>query len=177
MGTIAHRDRIEQWVRKYQARIRAFLYTRTGSESRSDDLAQEVFLVVVRRIEDFDLSQDPFPWLMGIAKNMLRQHWKANVRSGRMDPLEEVIAETLMQRDEEAIPDETETRLRLLKECRNRLADKARSIVQMIYFEGLSCVEVARRLGKDVNAVRTAIHRVRLRLRECMEAGLRRAQE
>jgi RNA polymerase sigma-70 factor (ECF subfamily) len=177
VGTIAHKNRIEQWVRKYQARIRAYLYTRTGNETRSDDLAQEVFLVVVRRIEDFDFSQDPLPWLMGIARNKLRQYWEANERSGQMDSLEAVVAETLMRRDTEQVPDETETRLRVLRDCRDRLAEKAGKIVQMIYYEGLNCVQAARRLKKDVNAVRTAIHRVRLKLRECMEAGLRRAQE
>jgi RNA polymerase sigma-70 factor (ECF subfamily) len=177
VGTIAHKNRIEQWVRKYQARIRAYIYTRTGNEARSDDLAQEVFLVVVRRIEDFDFSQDPLPWLMGIARNKLRQYWEANERSEQMDSLEAVIAETLMNRDEEPVSDDTEARLRLLRECRDRLAEKAGRIVRMIYYEGLNCVQVARRLEKDVSAVRTAIHRVRLKLRDCMEAGLRRAQQ
>jgi hypothetical protein len=63
---------LDSLVRAHQARLRAYLFSRTGDIDAADDLAQEVFLVVFRLIDQYDSARPAWPWLMGIARNELR---------------------------------------------------------------------------------------------------------
>jgi RNA polymerase sigma-70 factor len=169
---IEHRKTVEEWVRRYQARLRAYIFTRTGEEEATDDLAQDVFVVVVERIDRFDFSKDPWPWLVGIAHNKLRQYWHTRKTAGRTDQLEVLVADNLLRIVEQEEKDETEGRLAALKACTARLGKGVRRLVEMVYFEGLNCVQTAERLGRQVNAVRTALHRARQALRKCVDTEL-----
>lgn len=57
--------------------VHRYLSRRVGS-AVADDLAAETFAVAFRRSESFDPSLGELrPWLLGIATNLLRAHWRA----------------------------------------------------------------------------------------------------
>ncbi len=51
-----------------------FLVRLGASSSDAEDLSQEVFVVVHRRLSSFDRSRSMRAWLFGIARNVLRDH-------------------------------------------------------------------------------------------------------
>ncbi len=51
-----------------------FLMRMGASSVDAEDLAQNVFLIVHRRLSTFDRTKPMLPWLFGIARNVLRDH-------------------------------------------------------------------------------------------------------
>ena len=48
----------------------------------AEDVASEVFLIAWRQLPD--VPEPPLPWLLGVARNLLRQHAGAGHRRGRL---------------------------------------------------------------------------------------------
>ncbi len=162
---------VEKWVYAYQARLRAYLFSRVGDEAVTRDLTQEVFLVVLRQIDRFDFSREPWPWLISIAHNKLREYWRDLKKRGRADALDVFVADMQLHTDEDSEEDRTGEQIETLRHCVEALRPKARRLVEMIYTERLNCAQVAERLQQKAGAVRIAIHRIRKALRSCVEAG------
>src|SRR4051812_30599829 len=59
----------EQLFERYQRRIAAFVYDRTGDHGRAEDLTQEIFLSALRRMRESDRPIAFKPWIYEIAKN------------------------------------------------------------------------------------------------------------
>ncbi len=170
----ASKDRLallEELVRGHQARLRAYLFSRTGDIDAADDLAQEVFLVVFRLIDQFDLSRPAWPWLMGIARNELREHWRSAARDKVTDAIEALVADHLVARDAEEAPADR-LPMDALAACLSQLPVHSRDLVRMIYTERVNCAEAARRLQQKAGAVRVTIHRIRRALQTCVQARL-----
>jgi RNA polymerase sigma-70 factor, ECF subfamily len=168
------RDRLgllDELVRAHQARLRAYLFSRTGDIDVADDLAQEVFLVVFRLIDQYDRSRPAWPWLIGIARNELRQHWRSAARDKVTDAIEALVADRLVAREGDEAPADRMP-MDALAACIQKLPGHSRDLVHMIYTERINCAEAARRLQQKAGAVRVTIHRIRRALQSCVQARL-----
>ena len=56
-----------------------------------------------------------------------------------------------------------------LQKCLNGLGERPRQVLDLTYGEGLQRREVAKRLQMRDQGVKTLLHRVKARLRECIE--------
>jgi RNA polymerase sigma-70 factor (ECF subfamily) len=162
---------LDELVRAHQARLRAYLFSRTGGIDAADDLAQEVFLVVFRLIDQYDRSRPAWPWLMGIARNELREHWRGVARDKVTDAIEALAVDRLIARDVEEAPADR-LPMDALAACLSKLPEHSRRLVRMIYDERINCTEAARRLQQKAGAVRVTIHRIRRTLQSCVQARL-----
>ena len=63
----------EARVREHQAALRAFIRALGAEEAWVDDLAQEVFLVAHRRLNQFESGTDFGKWLRSIARYLDRK--------------------------------------------------------------------------------------------------------
>jgi RNA polymerase sigma-70 factor, ECF subfamily len=61
-------------VRRHQGSIYGFLRARLLQNSDAEDLTQETFLRAYTCRARFDSSCQVGPWLIGIARNVLREH-------------------------------------------------------------------------------------------------------
>lgn len=152
---------LEGLVRGHQARLRAYLYSRTGSVDAADDLAQEVFLVALRKIEQFDTRRPAWPWLIGIARNGLREHWRSAARDKVTEALEALAVQDRREEDEAPVD--------ALAGCLAKLPPTSRDLVRMVYTDRLNCAEAARRLKQSAVSVRVALHRIRRTLLACVK--------
>jgi DNA-directed RNA polymerase specialized sigma24 family protein len=85
-------DLFQLLVREYGLFVRGFLAVRLHHLDDVDDVAQEVFLVALDRLSTCDPAQFR-QWLIGIAKNELREHWrKQSRRAAAMDRFREEVA-------------------------------------------------------------------------------------
>lgn len=155
---------LDELVRGHQARLRAFLYSRTGDIDAADDLAQEVFLAAFRKIERFDRRRPAWPWLAGFARNELREHWRAVARDKVGDALEALVSRSL--------PEAEEPPLDALSRCLDKLPAASRELVRWIYTDRINCAEAARRLKQSAVSVRVALHRIRRALFDCVKGQL-----
>lgn len=161
---------LDSLVRAHQARLRAYLFSRTGDIDAADDLAQEVFLVVFRLIDQYDSARPAWPWLMGIARNELREHWRSVARDKVTDAIEALVADQMLARDEGSATDRLP--MDALATCLAKLPEHSRQLVRMIYTERINCAEAAKRLQQKAGAVRVTIHRIRRTLQACVESQI-----
>ena len=170
-----HTQQVEHLVLTYLARIRAYLFSRTGDREGSLDIAQETFVVVWKRFESFDNTRPVWPWLVGIANNLLYDYWRAKKKKFEKDSLEMFLIEKHLENNIEADDlDLFELQFEALRKCLGELPPNGHNLVKMIYEEDLKCTAVAKLLNMRPGAVRIAIHRIRNGLRTCMESRLQR---
>jgi RNA polymerase sigma-70 factor, ECF subfamily len=126
-----------------------------------EDLAQEVFLVVRRRLVDFD-HRNVAGWLFRIASRQVAAHkrrkwWKAVV--SRRPDLE---LDDLPDRDAgPAAALEQKERRKILKDLLERLPEKRRTTFMLFELEGYSGDEIARLQSIPVATVWTRLHHAR----------------
>jgi RNA polymerase sigma-70 factor (ECF subfamily) len=168
----------ERLVLMFQGRIRAFFAVRLNDPSLVDDLSQDVFLRAFERLPSFDASRPFYPWLKGIANNILRNEFR-KTRAFRLqdvlDPNEisSVLEEAALEQAEifDRAGPETDV-FQALRECLDRLKGSSAQMVQDRYYGKLSLDEISRRIGKSVKAVSVSLVRIRRSLRECIEHKL-----
>jgi RNA polymerase sigma-70 factor (ECF subfamily) len=169
---------LEQLIRAHQARLRAYVFPRTGNADDSDDIVQDVFLLAYKKMDSLDLSHDVYPWLLTVARNELRNYWRSAARSTPVQELQAIAAERALE-DEDSPPgiEYVSEKSKGLRQCIGKLPVPEREMINRVYVEGLNCEQLAHSMGKTGAAVRIALHRIRKILKECVELRMRRCAE
>jgi RNA polymerase sigma-70 factor (ECF subfamily) len=138
--------------------------------NRAEDVFQEVFLTVTRKAHDFDPNSNFLAWARSIARLKVLEACRAS--RGGPSLLEPEAIDALCEAAEEPTEDWDERR-QILARCLQKLAPRAREIVEMRYsVEQLSPPMIAQRLSWSVNAVHVALSRARKFLQECTRRRL-----
>lgn len=166
----------QRLVEIYTPLIRVWLRRQAAVEGDCDDLVQEVFTVLVRKLPDF--QRDPRPgafrrWLQTITLNCLRDAWRAR----RIRPAATGKTEFLALLDQLQDPRSGLSRLwesehnrhvmgRLLAMIRPDFEPKTWRAFERLVLEGAAPDQVAAELGVSVNAVFIAKSRILSQLRQ-----------
>jgi len=169
-------QQLERIVREHQARLRAYVCSRTGDPDLSDDVVQEVFLIVYRKLDTLDFSASIFPWLVTVARSQVRQRWRAKEQVSEPDHIALMMAERQLDKDE-AGESFLESKLDQLKKCIAKLQGKARALIDLVYHENKTCDEASLALGMNGTAARVALHRARKALRDCVDSAMREVKQ
>ena len=133
-----------------------------------DDAVQEVFVVVCRRLGEFEGRSSIRTWLFGIALRVVRDHRRA---AKRRDPGPPVDPDSLHdRRNGPAESAEKNEAVRVLHALLDELVDERREVFVMVELEQMPIPEIAVLLGINVN---TAYARLRL-ARQDFEQALAR---
>lgn len=168
-------------VRLHHATVRTFLSRFLRNSAAVDDLAQEVFLVAFRRLEDYR-GEAPFPsWLMGVARNQALTHLRSESRRRKRDRdfFESAVSDWQADRLDQVVAtaEEQDRSMAALRACVESLPPASREVVDRFYFEDETTEAIAERLNKKNGAVRMMLLRVRKALGKCVTAKLGREAE
>ena len=159
-------------VLEHQAWLRGLIRA-LGVESESvDDVAQEAFLVAYHRWDDHDPAVPVAAWLRGIARNLAanaRRHQAVRARVIHLD------LALLLAEDEATCPTQTIAdgdALTAVRDCLEKLPEHSRELFRLRYAEDLDAAALGERLGRDANAVRQALFRLRETVRRCVDGKL-----
>lgn len=124
------------------------------SDSALEDVVQEVFIVVHRRLDDFEGRSSLKTWLFGIALGVVQNHRRSQRRK-RIDASQQAsdVLDRLPSHDQ---PDETTERARavkLLHALLDELDDDKREIFVMAELEQMRGTEIAEATGLNLNTV------------------------
>jgi RNA polymerase sigma-70 factor (ECF subfamily) len=133
---------------------RGFGVTATAAE----DVIQDVFLVVHRRLPEFDGTGSLRAWLLRILVNVVREHRRRFRRRGDHDELEDssVVVDPSLDPEERAALGEA---AQLLSQILDAMSDEQREVFVLAEIEGVSVPEIAVAIQINVN---TAYSRLRL---------------
>jgi RNA polymerase sigma factor (sigma-70 family) len=132
-----------------------------GSEAAAEELVQQTFLQLHRARFDFDVSQRFKPWILTIALNLKREHF----RRRRRRPTVELVEAGVPPREQERWEASSSVAWAL-----ERLPGDQREVIELYWFEGLSFADVARCLGIGKVAAKVRAHRGYVRLRTLLGA-------
>lgn len=166
-------DRLQRVFRATGGSLHRFILLRVGGRhDLADDLLQQTCCVAAghRRMPDTDEACTA--WLYGIARNVIRKHWRASRKRSEttIDPNASALklVETMEAgpiRDDELTKDETAT---LLLSAINALPQADQQLVFDFYFDRRSQADLAKQLGVPVKGVESKLYRIRKRLRNTL---------
>jgi RNA polymerase sigma-70 factor (ECF subfamily) len=130
-----------------------------------DDAAQDVFVVVHRRLPDFRGDSAFRTWLYGIVKNVASNQRRTRARRGDPEPLDPALPSTAPAPDERAADAQAAA---FVQEFIAKLDDKKRDLFVLAVLEELSIPEVSAMLGVPLNTAYTRLRSVRGEFRDAL---------
>jgi RNA polymerase sigma-70 factor (ECF subfamily) len=134
-------------------------------ESDLEDLLQEVFLVVQRKLGGFDGRSRLTTWLFGICLRVVaRQRRRAYFR------LEWATPDVPERADDRTPEDELsdEQRHRVLERALSRLSLEQRAVFVLFELEGNSCQEIAELVAVPLGTVYSRLHHARKDIKKAL---------
>jgi RNA polymerase sigma-70 factor (ECF subfamily) len=163
-------------VRRHRGHVVANCRHLSGSEEQAEDLAQEVFVIVYRRLESFEGRSRFRTWLQRVKIN----HCLSWLRRRRSEPHLDVDDPKVQTIEALAVPAAAAEKLEALSE-RERihailesLPDNLRTALVLCDVDELPYDEVARTLGIGLSAAKMRVKRGREMFREAWNRAERR---
>ena len=140
-------------------RVWAYAASRAGRQI-ADEVVSETFAIAWRRFDD--LPDPALPWLFGVARNVLRENVRAEIRRESMQA-------ELRSWAESDHAEQVADRLAVIKAMAT-LSEDEREILILVAWQGLTPREAAKVVGCTPAAFRVRLHRARTRLVQAVES-------
>ena len=171
----ADRAEVEAVVAAHQKMVYGFLRGRLADASAADDLCQEVFLrFLTSRPLVATGSGETSAWLVGIARNVLREHARRRARRREVSWTELCLD---VEHGGNQAAGDTDDRLARIPGCLDGLGKTARTALDLHYGERLRLAEIGRRFDRSEGAVKLLLFRARQAVRRCLNTGTPIAEE
>ncbi len=144
-------------------------------DSAIDDVVQEVYVTVYRKLDQFEGRCAVKTWVLGILTRVVNNYRRVRRRKGAGHALSSVVGDPDLIADAALDPHEQVSRAeagRLVHRLLDELDDDKASVFALAELEGMSVPEIALALNANVN---TTYARLRAARRD-FERGLRRLQ-
>lgn len=161
-------------MQQYQGSVYAYLRARLLEPADAEDLSQEVFLRFYLGREKLGHSVPLQAWLLGIARNLLREHVRRVSRRREVSWPELCLELESMAEDPLSYCDET---LALLPECLQALGPSAREALDLRYKAQFSIAEIANHLCRSKGAVKLLLYRARQALKHSLGRKLEKSRD
>jgi RNA polymerase sigma factor (sigma-70 family) len=153
----------DRLYRRHAPSVYRYAYAVLGNQADAEDVTQQTFLNAYRAIAEGTKPRKAENWLLRIAHNELRRHFRTNGRAIEVE-FDERLAQPVREASEPSLADV----LRALRQ----LPPIQRSALVMREFEGRSYAEIAEVLDVSQSALEALIFRARRALAENLEGAL-----
>lgn len=162
LGRLGNREAFGRLVHRHQSAVCALAYSACGDLARSEDLAQETFLIAWRKLRDLKEPAKFRYWLYGITRNLLNSAFRQQTRNplATAEPLDESQSATTTTTNPagQAISKEEEG---IMWRSLERIPDAYREPLVLFYREQQSVERVAAILELSEEVVRQRLSRGR----------------
>jgi RNA polymerase sigma-70 factor (ECF subfamily) len=155
-------SRVERFTALYDTwhhNVHAYVVSRAGRQL-ADEAVNDTFLVAWRRLDD--IPDPPLPWLLGVARNVVREQFRASARQESIQA--EMLAWAASAHTATSdIADGVTERAAVLRALAT-LSEADRELLTLVAWHGLSPRDAARVVGCTQAAYFVRLHRARRRL-------------
>lgn len=175
-------DAVEVLFNRYHGKVYHLAMSILKNESDAEEVTQNVFLSVIRKVDTFEGNSTLYSWIYRICINasLMRLREKRRSETVSIESFMPVFTEDGMHASPVDDWSKEVERMALDKELgrmigkfTSHLSEKYRVVFILSDVEGLSSEETAQVLNLTVPAVRSRLHRARLYLRERLANYLR----
>jgi RNA polymerase sigma-70 factor (ECF subfamily) len=151
---------IENVWAEFAARLGRFIRARVADQATADDILQDVFVRIHRRLDHLRAPAKLQSWLYLIARNAIIDHYRKNRETAE-------LPESLLAEPPKDSPEACELR-DALRQMIEGLPEAYRTAVMLTEFEGLTQQELANRLGITLSGAKSRVQRARGQLKEML---------
>ena len=159
---------LEKLVRRNGANLLTFIERTVGDPHRSEDVFQDVFLIVWRQRRQYRYPRPFKPWLYRIALNRCRLEWRTSAPTVTFPDYGPAANDP--QPSEAVITQESACVVRSAVE---RLPEQQRAVLVLRIWNSLSYHEIAEIVGRREATVRSYMHHALAAMRTYLEPRLR----
>jgi RNA polymerase sigma factor (sigma-70 family) len=160
---------VSEIASRYGRRLLSFFTQRLRNRADAPDLAQEVFLRLMR-VEHHETIRSPEAYLFTVASHVLHQHTLRQSDTPASIDISEVFAELqLKSNDDPLARADAQQRLEQLDRSLAQLPPKVSSTLLLHRFGGLSIEEIGRELGVSRPAAKKYLSRALKQCRDVLE--------
>ena len=171
------RELFAKLVKRYERELYNYLRRYLGDAGMAEDAFQATFLQVHLKCDQFEEGRRFRPWLYTIATNQAIDAQRRNKRH-RMVSLDRVgsgndgdevgkLVDLLVSGDGDPLDHVSQfERGEWVREALDELSDQMRSVVQLVYYEGMKYREAAEVLSIPVGTVKSRLHSAIAKLNE-----------
>ena len=145
--------------------VYGYLLDRCGDRATAEDLTSETLLAAVRAAGAPEAASPSMPWLIGVARHKLVDHWRRRARDQRL--FDDLAGDADLVEDPWDVPLAAAEAAATLA----RLGPHHRVALVLRYVDGLSVPEVADVLDRTVHATEALLVRARVAFRKLHETG------
>ncbi len=155
----------KELVNRHKEKVRNLIYLTLGNTDAVDDISQEVFISVYKKLKFFRFESQFSTWLYRITVNKCRDHLRKlklrNLFFPALTPENENHSKTYLRENYDI--------KEIVRMYVAKLPEKMRVPLVLRDFEGLSYQEIAEALELDLGTVKSRIFRAREGLRKFLE--------
>ena len=151
-------QKLEQTIEKYSNMVYRLAMARTGNVETSEDVYQEVFLRLARKMPQFESEEHTKAWLIRVTINCTKTILGSSFLKHRADLDENMKFET---------PERQEIYYAVLN-----LPLKYRTVIHLYYYENYSIKEISKILKTNENTIKSQLARAREQLKKEVEGGM-----
>ena len=149
---------LEKMIEKYSDMVYRLALTRTKSKENSEDVYQEVFLRLSKKLPNFENEEHEKAWLIRVTINCSKNLLNTGFFKYTTDMKEEIPFETKERHD--------------IYYAVQELPLKYRTIIHLYYYENYKINEISKLLKTNDNTIKTRLARAREKLKEKIEGGI-----
>lgn len=136
-------------VSTYTKKMFYYVKTRVRREDDTSDILQNSFIKVYKALDTFDVDKKFYPYFFSIVKNEIVEFYRHNPNLLYLDEIHEKIEDT-----------EHSEKIDI-----SYLPAVHKNVLQLL-LEGYTYREIAKKLDKSINTIKTLIRRARLKVNE-----------
>ncbi len=149
---------LERMVEKYSDMIYRLALVRTKSKENSEDVYQEVFLRLAKKLPEFENEEHEKAWLIRVTINCSKNLLNSKYLKYKSEMKENITFETKERHD--------------IYYAVQELPLKYRTIIHLYYYENYKINEISKILKTNENTIKTRLARAREKLKEKIEGGI-----
>jgi len=165
---LGDRKAFEQLVLLYHAKVSYYVRKMLLKKDLADDVMQEVWMIVHRKLPSLRATQAFSVWLYRIAHTETIRLIRTEIRYVEMDEAD--LTAIVEDEPEPNLEEFTEEEIRLLNLALERIARPQREAIMLRFMDGLSYEEIATVTDQPLGTVRSRIHLAKKALKKEMEA-------
>lgn len=162
----------QELISKYHPFVYKFLVKITENEHLADDLAQDVFIKVIRNIDKFDIyGKAKFStYVITISKNSYIDYLRKEKRLQQFNTVNDSsLLEAIVPGFEEYVIDKLYG-IGVIDHLEN-LTDEQKVVIKLKYIEGLTLKEIGEKLDLESKTVKSRIHNGITKLKKMLSRG------
>lgn len=157
-------------VERYQERVLRMLAKFTRDRMEAEDLGQDVFVKVFRKLHTFQQDSAFYTWVYRIAVNTATDYLARRSRRRLRLVEDEAMLDAPSERGEGAAAAVLDEEMRrVTRQVLDELPEKYRTILILREYEDLSYIAMSEVLGCSIGTVESRLFRARQRFKEALE--------